>query len=377
MQPIYLDYNATTPVAPAVREALLPFLGTEFGNPSSPHPLGQTARQALENARGQVAALLGAEADEIVFTSSGTEASNLAILGSFGGARGQGRGHLSISAVEHPATVAPARCLEASGVDLTVLPVTAAGVVRPADVEAALRPETRLVSIMHANNEVGTIQPIREIAAICRARGVLLHTDAVQSVGKIPVQVDELGVDLLSVAGHKIYAPKGVGALYMRRGTKIEPVLCGAGQERGVRPGTENVAFGVALGQAAALAHEDLEHSAVQAAALVQRLRDRLHEAVGEGLVENALGAERLPNTLSVSFLGVSGRQLLDRAAQVWASTGAACHAGQEGMSATLAAMGIAPEVARGTIRLSVGRCTRQDDVDRAVDRLIAARESL
>ncbi|MFY9976012.1 MAG: cysteine desulfurase family protein, partial [Chromatiaceae bacterium] len=265
--PIFLDYNATTPVAPEVLEAMLPMLREHFGNPSSSHPYGRQAEEALKRARGQVAALIGAAPGEILFTGSATEADNLAILGVAEALKGRGR-HLITSAVEHPAVARPMAHLAERGWDVTVLPVDETGQVSPRDLAQALREDTVLVSVMHANNEVGTLQPIAELAALARARGVLFHTDAAQSVGKVPVAVDALGVDLLTIAGHKLYAPKGVGALYLRAGTPIVPIQYGAGQEHGLRPGTENVAHNVGLGAAAALANNRLPDGA-------DRLRER------------------------------------------------------------------------------------------------------
>jgi cysteine desulfurase len=373
---IYLDYNATTPVAPSVFEAMRPFLLEHYGNPSSHHALGVAARQAVEDARQCVAESLGACADEVFFTSGGTESNNLAVLGMAAGERAYG-GHLIISALEHPAVTAPARFLERYGCQLTVLLPDRWGRISADDVERAIRDDTVLVSIMHANNEIGTIQPIREIARRCRARGVTVHTDAAQSVGKIRTQVDELGVDLLSVAGHKLYAPKGVGALYVRRGTTLRPVLHGAAHEKGLRPGTENVASIVALGQAARLALGSVEEHAGRLSHLRDQLLSELRAAIGPRLTFNGPPEGRLPNTLSVNFPGVVGQQLLDRAPEICASTGAACHSGGTQLSATLAAIGLTAAVAAGTIRLSLGWNTSQEDVQRAASALISAWESL
>lgn len=377
MQQIYLDYNATTPVAPSVQEAMLPFFAEHYGNPSSHHALGRACHEAINDARSQVAALLGANSDEIVFTSCATESSNLAIKGTaFQLARG-GTGHVVISALEHPATLEPARFLERLGYSLTLVGCDQHGVVDPDAVEAALRPDTVLVSIMHANNEIGTIQPIREIAAHCQNNGVLLHCDAAQTVGKIRVNVDELKVDLLSIAGHKFYAPKGVGALYVRRGVILEPLIHGASHERGLRAGTENVAYAVALGKAASLAAKGNDDAADRMAMLRDRLHRQLAEVVGEKLVVHGAQAARIPNTLSLSFPGVSGHDMLARATEVCASTGSACHSGEAIGSGTLAALGVSPEIARGTIRLSVGWYTSEEQVDRAASLLLDAWESL
>ena len=370
--PIYLDYNATTPVAPEVCEAMLPFLRERFGNPSSSHPFGRIAAQAVIESREQVAALIGAHAGEIVFTGCATEANNLALLGVAQAFEGDRR-HLVVSAVEHPAVMAPARRLEAQGWSLTVVPVDVHGRVSPEDVARALRPDTALVSVMHANNEVGTIQPVAEIAALTRARGILLHTDAAQSAGKIEVNVDALGVDLLTLAGHKFYATKGVGALYVRAGTPIRSVLHGADQEHGLRPGTENVPAIVGLGTAARLARERLPEAGGQ----LRRLRDDLHDLLGaaiSGLALNGHPDARLPNTLHVSFPGVAGRALLQAAAAtVAASVGSACHSEHDAVSGVLAAMSIDARRAAGAVRLSVGAMTTDDEIDRAAAGLIAA----
>lgn len=377
MRMIYLDYNATTPVAPSVQEAMLPFLAEHFGNPSSNHARGRAAHEAVEDARGKVATLLGADRDEIVFTSGGTEANNLAIKGIAMHEAAPRHGHIIISAIEHPAVEQPARFLQRLGCRLTVLPCDSQGAVDPADVERAIRDDTCLVSLMHANNETGVVQSIREIADICHARDVLLHTDAAQSAGKIRTFVDELEVDLLSIAGHKMYAPKGVGALYVRRGTLLEPLLHGAGHERGLRAGTENVAGIVALGQASLLAFRGLDENADRLANLRNRLQARLVKTIGERLTINSRMAPRLPNTLSVNFPRVTGAELLAHCPELCASTGSACHSGSTSMSATLAAMRLAPEDARGTVRLSVGWYTSEDDIDRAAELLIGAWEDL
>lgn len=370
--PIYLDHNATTPVAPEVFDAMLPWLREQHGNPSSSHVFGRRAAQAVAAARAQVASLIGAQPAEIVFTGCATEANNLALCGVAQAVPAQRR-HLVISAVEHPAVTAPALYLRSQGWDVTVLPVDAFGRVSIEDIARALRPDTALVSVMHANNEVGTLQPVAGIAALTRPRGILLHTDAAQSAGKLPVDVDELGVDLLTLAGHKFNAPKGIGALYVRDGTPIRAIQQGADQEHGLRPGTENVALIVAIGAAAALASASLPGLTAQ----LQALRDRLHaqlEAGVPGLLLNGHPQQRLPNTLHVSFPGVSGRALLaDAADHVAASVGSACHSEHDAVSGVLAAMGIDAARASGAVRLSMGRTTRMDDIDRAAAALIAA----
>lgn len=369
--PIYLDHNATTPVAPEVADAIAPYLREHFGNPSSGHVYGQRAKQAVEQARGEVATLLGAAAEEIIFTGCATEANNLAILG-VARALGSGKKHLVTSAVEHPSVMQPCLRLRDEGWEVSIIPVDSTGRVDPEAVERALRPDTALVSVMHANNEVGTIQPIAAIARLTRPRGILLHSDAAQSIGKIGVSVNELGVDLLTLAGHKFYAPKGVGALFVRNGTALAPLLAGASHERGLRPGTENVPFTVALGCAARLAHDHLP----RAQSWLKALRDQLHLQLLAGipaLVLNGHAEARLPNTLNVSFPGVSGHELLAAAAaDVAASTGSACHAADHAVSGVLGAMGASPERAAGAVRLSVGTGTTPADIDRAARALIA-----
>ena len=370
--PVYLDYNATTPVAPEVAEAILPFLHEQFGNPSSSHIYGQRAMQAVAEARGQVAALLGALPEEIVFTGSATEANNLALFGVARALSGKKR-HLVTSAIEHPAVQQPLRRLREDGWELTVVPVDGDGRVDPDAVRRALRSDTALVSVMHANNEIGSIQPVAEISALTRQAGVLLHSDAAQSAGKIAVAVDDLGVDLLTLAGHKFFATKGVGVLYVRRGTPIAPVLAGAEQERGLRPGTECVPLVVGTGVAARLARERLP----EAQAHLRRMRDRLHALLQRdvpGLHLNGHPSERLPNTLHVSFPGVGGGELLRvAAADVAASIGSACHAGTNEVSGVLAAMGVEASVAAGAVRLSVGVPTTEDEITHAAAALSAA----
>jgi len=361
---VYLDFNASTPLAPEVQAAMRPLLEAHFGNPSSLHWAGEPAKAALEQARGQVAALLGAAPEEIVFTSGGTEANNHALKGAFWAAKGRGT-HLVTTAVEHPAVLEPLRFLEQRGARVTIVPVDRSGLVDPEDVRRALRPETVLVSVMHANNEVGTIQPIARIAALVHAAGALLHVDAAQSVGKVPARVDDLGADLLSVAGHKLHAPKGIGALYVRRGVALEPLLHGAGHERGRRAGTENVLLAVGLGAACRAAEPWLGLAAVRA--LRDALEGGLREATGGRLSVNGAGAERLPNTASVNFLGLTGADLLARLPGVAASTGSACHAGSVTLSPVLAAMGVPPEEGRGAVRFSLGRTTTADEIEHVV----------
>jgi len=369
MDPIYLDYNATTPIAREVAAAMAPYLYEHFGNPSSSHHYGVAAKRAVEGARAQVAAVLGGQPAEIVFTSGGTESNNYAIRGVATAYRQRGN-HVVTSAVEHPAVIEVCRWLETQGFRVTVLPVDEYGLVDPADLERAITPDTLLVTVMHANNEVGTIQPIAELAEIAHRHGALMHTDAAQSVGKIPVDVDALGVDLLSVAGHKVYAPKGIGALYVRGTVRLEKLLHGATHESDRRPGTENVLEIVGLGQAAEIAVRDLEENQAH----FQAMRDRLHDGLVRELGDEALQLNghpdlRLPNTLSVSFRGVEANTLLSEIGeQVAASAGAACHADQVDVSAVLQAMRVPVDWAMGTVRFSVGRDTSAEEIDRAVD---------
>lgn len=374
--PIYLDYNATTPVALDVADAIQPFLDIHFGNPSSSHAYGLSARHAVADARASVAALIHAKSEEIVFTGSATEANNLALLG-VARALSQTKRHLVVSAIEHPAVMQPALHLRETGWDLTIVPVDSHGRVDPHAVAAAVRPDTALVSIMHANNEVGTIQPIAEIARLIKPMGVLFHIDAAQSAGKIEIDVDALGVDLLTLAGHKFYATKGVGALYVRSGTPIKAIQFGAEQENALRPGTENVPLIVGLGTAAMLAREHLPATTGK----LQLLRDRLHErltASVPGLVLNGHPIERLPNTLHVSFPGISGRELLSSVAdQVVASVGSACHSEADAVSGVLAAMGCDANRARGAVRFSVGSMTTLEDIEIAAAAISKSVEDL
>ncbi len=380
MMPIYLDYNATTPIDPTVVAAMLPYLRELFGNPSSVHAYGKTAHEAVERARQQVADLIGAQPDEIVFTGGGTEASNQAITGvffaAFQGVLGRifrKEMHIVTSAIEHPATLEPCNFLERLGCKLTRTPVDRTGQVDPNAIRRALDGRTRLVTVMHSNNEVGTLQPIKEIAAIARERGVLVHTDAAQSLGKVAVDVNDLGVDLLTVAGHKLYAPKGVGVLYVRRGTKLESLIHGAGHEGGRRAGTENVPHLVGLGTACAIAQRSLPAATARLRGLRDRLWDALKSALGDRVVLNGHPELRLPNTLNVNFVGRVGADFLATVPEVAASTGSACHEGSVTQSPVLCAMGVSPDLGRGAARLSVGRFTTDDEVDRAAEALVRA----
>jgi len=377
--PIYLDYNATTPVAPEVAAVIRPWLEQHFGNPSSSHVYGQQARQAVAQARNHVAALIGSDDAEIVFTGGATEANNLALLGVARAyhALGDKKRHLVISAIEHPAVMQPALHLRELGWEVTVLPVDSAGRVAVKDLAAVLRPDTALVSVMHANNEVGTLQPLTEIAALARANGTLVHTDAAQSAGKLSVNVDALGIDLLTLAFHKFYGPKGIGALYVRRGTPLKPILFGADQEHGQRPGTENVALIVGAGETARLARERLPGATQHLASVRDELHRRLAGAV-PGLMLNGHPDHRLPNTLHVSFPGVSGRELLAAVAdEIAASVGSACHSEADAVSGVLAAMGCNAARARGAVRLSVGLATSEQDVIHASSALADAWKKL
>jgi cysteine desulfurase len=359
---IYLDYNATTPVAPEVFRAMQPFLTREFGNPSCDYRLGLKSCEAVLQARAEVAALLNCNSNDIVFTSGATEANNTVLKGV---AYQHGRGHFITVATEHPAVLAPCRFLQSQGFGLTILPVDGSGRVDPDGVRRALRPDTILISVMHANNETGAIQPVREIGVLAREAGVKFHTDAAQSVGKIPVDVDALQVDFLTVAGHKFYAPKGIGALYVRPGATFTPLLHGASQESGRRAGTENVPYIVALGEACRLARERLPF----APANLQDLRDYLHRLLSAGipdLVLNGPELERLPNTLNVSFPGIAGCDLMAGLPEIAISLGSACHAGQEAISPVLAAMGVPASIARGAVRFSVGFPTRLEELEDA-----------
>jgi cysteine desulfurase len=364
---VYLDFNASTPLAPDVVAAMEPLLREHYGNPSSQHWAGRPARRVVEAARTEVAALLNALPDQIVFTSGGTEANNHAIKGIVF-RHGFEKTHIITTEIEHPAVLEPCRFLEKLGASVTRLRVDSTGMVDPDDVERAMRRETILISVMHANNEVGTIEPIAAIVRFARERDVPVHVDAAQSVGKIPVDVQQLGVDLLTVAGHKLYAPKGVGALYVREGLDLEPLLHGAGHEAGRRAGTENVLLIAGLGAASRLARMD--PCADRLARLTAGFWDLLQSELGDAVSLNGHPTERLPNTLNVSFRGQRGYELLPLLDGIAASTGSACHAGTTSISPVLAAMQLQPERALGAVRFSVGRTTSQEDLDYVVERL-------
>ncbi len=366
---IYLDYNATTPIAREVADGIQPYLHNDFGNPSCDYSLGQRAKAGLEQARGQVAALLGCLPEEIVFVSGASEANNWVLKGVAHYHRQRGK-HFITTAIEHPAVINPCLFLLEEGWDVTFVRVDGRGLADPDDIRRAIRPDTVLISVMHANNETGAIQPLENIGRLAKEREILFHSDAAQSVGKIPVNINDLGVDLLTVAGHKLYAPKGIGALFIRRGVQLTPLLHGASQEGGRRAGTENVLLDVALGLACEVARKrlagDMEH--------FRAMRDRLHQRLQEGfpaLVLNGPEAERLPNTLNVSFPGFSGTDIICGIPEFGASTGAACHGPAVKLSHVLAAMGVPPEIGKGAVRLSVGRQTTAAEVDQAAALLL------
>lgn len=372
LQPIYLDYNGTTPHDPAVIAAMRPFLESDFGNPSSSHWYGIRPRKAVEKARRQVAGLLDCRPEEVFFTSGGTESNNHAIKGTARALKEKGR-HIVTSTVEHPAVLEVCRYLEKEGFETTYVDVDDTGMLRVDDVADAMRPDTILISVMHANNEVGTVQQIAEIGALARQKGVCIHTDAAQSVGKIATDVQTMNVDLLSVAGHKLYAPKGIGVLYVRTGRLPEKFCHGAGQEMGRRAGTENVMAIVGLGKACEMAERSLDHAGRH----LKAMRDRLHTGLADGLVDMRLNGHperRLPNTLSLSFKGLEANRILEEIGlEVAASAGAACHSDTVTLSHVLEAMRVPVEWAKGTVRFSTGRMTNGEQIDRAVNVVVKA----
>lgn len=373
---IYLDYNATTPIDPQVAKAMLPFIQSQFGNPGSGHEIGLRAKAAVDKARDQVAELLGANPSEVIFTGCATEANNLAIKGVAEASKNKGR-HIIATTVEHPAVIEPLKFLAERGWEVTLLPVDHTGLVSADSLAEAIRDDTVLVSVMHANNETGTIMPIEKFCAIAHEKGALFHTDAAQSVGKIKTDVGELGVDLLTVAGHKFYGPKGVGALYVKTGTPIAPIFHGGGQESGLRSGTENVIHIVALGEAAQVAGERL----IADGERIRELRDLLFIAIADKCPVRLIGHPelRLPNTLNLAFELCKGSRVLEGAPDVAAGTGAACHDRNVTLSPVLAAMKISPMIGRGAVRLSLGRFTTREEVIIAAQQLsraaISARE--
>jgi cysteine desulfurase NifS/selenium donor protein len=365
MKPIYLDYNATTPIDAEVIEVIKPYLEEYFGNPSSSHWYGIQTKKAIEKARRQVADLLNCQIDEVIFTSCATESNNYAIKGTAFANHGKGN-HIITSAIEHPAVIEVCKWLEANGFRVTYIPVDEFGLVNVAEVEKAITSQTILITIMHANNEVGTIQPIQEIAKLSKRHKIVMHTDAAQSIGKIAVKVNELGVNLLSIAGHKLYAPKGIGALYIRHGTNLEKVIHGADHEQDKRAGTENVLGIVGLGKACEIAKRDLGKNMQH----MKMMRDRLHRGLQEKLGEIKLNGHpenRLPNTLSIGFANIEANAILSEIEGVAASAGAACHSDSVDVSPVLSAMNVPLEYAMGTIRFTTGKMTTEDEINRAI----------
>jgi len=374
-KPIYLDYNASTPIAPAVLEVMTVAFRDVHGNPLSMHAFGVAAREVVEKARGEVAAAIGAEADEIVFTSGGTESNNAAIEGVALALGDRGR-HLVITAIEHASVEQACRRLEKRGWGVTRIAVDPDGVIDARAIESAIRPDTVLVSVMHANNETGVIQPVAAAARAAHAKGVLVHTDAAQSMGKIRVNVRDLDVDLLSIAGHKLYAPQGIGALYIRRGTPFTPLILGAGHQGNRRSGTENVALSAALGAACALAARDLPARHDHLLAMRDRLEATLRRAF-PALVVHGGAAKRLPNTLYAALPGLDANELLAVMDGVATGSGAACHSGKADPSKVLLAMGVKPEIAKATLRLTTGSSTTADEIDEAARRIVQAVKAL
>lgn len=371
---IYLDYNATTPIDKQVAEAMLPFIFDNFGNPSSSHELGVATKGAVEQSRQQVASLLNCQPEEIVFTSGGSEANNMVIKGVAYSYKNKGN-HIITSQIEHPAVLNPCSYLEKLGFEISYVPVDQYGIVSTIALEKLITDKTILVTIMHSNNETGTLQPIKEISDICRKYNILFHTDASQSVGKVPVDVKELGVDFLTVAGHKLYAPKGIGALYMRKDISIEPLIHGAGHESGRRAGTENIIFDVALGKACEIAKDALNSNSV--ASITEYFYNSLKDNFGEMIVLNGHHEKKLPNTLNISFKGFNGHEILNNLGDVAASTGSACHSGLTTISPVLKAMGVSDEVGRGAVRFSLGRYTTKDEIDTVIEKLYGVIKNL
>jgi cysteine desulfurase len=377
-RPIYFDFNATTPIDHIVSDAMLPYLEEHFGNPSTNYVYGQRTKQAVELAREQVASLIGAKPGEIVFTSGGSESDNHAIVGTALANRQKGKDIITLS-IEHPAVINTCRYLETRlGFRVTYLPVDKYGLIRAEQVRRAITSETVLITVMHANNEVGTIEPIEEIGELAQEQGITFHSDAAQSCGKIPVDVGKLKVDMLTLAGHKVYAPKGIGALYVREGTIVDALIHGASQERGQRAGTENVPYMVGLGLACELAKEDLEEHGTS----VKVLRDRLYARISEGLGQDAVRLnghpqKRLPNTLNISIRGIVGEELIAAMPEIAASTGAACHAGSTEPSSVLLHMGLSREWALGALRLTLGRWSTRAEVDTAADLIVERSKQL
>jgi cysteine desulfurase len=365
---IYLDYNATTPIDKEVAEAMLPYIYGNYGNPSSTHELGSAAKEAVKTARGQVAELINCSPEEIIFTSGGSESNNMVIKGVYQTFKNKGN-HIITSQIEHPAVLNPCDYLQKSGCEISYLPVDQFGVVNISKLESMITDKTILVTIMHSNNETGSLQPIEEISQICRKHNVLFHTDASQSLGKVPIDVAALGVDFLTIAGHKLYAPKGIGALYIKKGVEIEPLIHGAGHESGRRAGTENIIFDVALGKACEIAKGKLISDEVKV--LTDYFYNQLKEKLGDNIQLNGHPEKRLPNTLNISFLGRNGHEVLGGLSNVAASTGSACHSGNTAISPVLKAMGVDEEAGRGAVRFSLGRYTTKDEIDRVIHQIM------
>ncbi len=374
---IYLDYNATTPIAEEVAQAMQPYINGNYGNPSSSHELGVQAKTVVEKARSKVASLLKCSPEETIFTSGGSESNNMVIKGVAFSYRNQGN-HIITSEIEHPAILNPCKFLEKLGYQITYLPVDEYGMVSPSDVEKAITDQTILITIMHANNETGTIQPIKEISRVSQKYNVLFHTDAAQSVGKVPTDVNELGVDFLSIAGHKLYAPKGIGALYIKNGIEIEPLIHGAGHENGRRAGTENVIFEVAVGKACELASKFLKNGKTNGTGntvdemkeLTDYFYDKLLEKFTNQIKLNGHPSKRLPNTLNISFVGYDGNQIVAELDGIAVSTGSACHTGLTNISPVLKAMSVSEEAGRGAIRFSLGKYTTKEEINTVISQL-------
>ena len=374
MQPIYLDYNATTPIAKEVADAMKPYLYDYFGNPSSSHVYGQTCKKAVEKGRKQLASLLNCKTSELIFTSGGTESNNYALKGYAFANRSKGN-HIITSSIEHPAVSEVCKYLETEGFEVTYLPVDHTGRVQLSDLEAAIRPETILISVMYANNEVGTLQPISEISALAKKYGIAVHSDCAQAVGKVPVDIQDLGVDLLTVAGHKLYGPKGIGALYIADGMELQKLMHGADHENNLRAGTENVLEIVGLGEAAELCEKNLAASMTHDTGLIKQLKQAL--SVLDDVQFNGNTEFSLPNTLSASFKNIEANTLLSNLPQVAASAGAACHTDSISVSATLAAMNLEQVYAMGTVRFSVGKYSAESEIDQAAKTIIEAVQNL
>ncbi|MHB1152238.1 MAG: cysteine desulfurase family protein [Eubacteriales bacterium] len=364
---IYLDYNATTPIDKEVADAMQPYLYGIFGNPSSNHELGVTAKNAVEHARKQISKLLNCSSDEIIFTSGGSESNNTVIKGVAFTFKNKGN-HIITSQIEHPAIINPCRYMEKLGYEISYLPVDKYGMVNTSDVEKTITDKTILITVMHSNNETGTLQPIEEISQVCRKQNILFHTDASQSIGKVPVDVKSLGVDFLTIAGHKLYAPKGIGALYINKGINIEPLIHGAGHESGKRAGTENIIFDVALGKACEISMDALKSSDIK------QLTDYFYNSIKDNFSDrihlNGHPDKRLPNTLNISFIGYNGQEILDGLHGIAASTGSACHSGLTTISPVLKAMGVSVEVGRGAVRFSLGRYTTKAEIDVVIENI-------